>query len=529
MPPEVTRLVKERVSLFIRDVWWSATARLLPTLGASATGRRPISGLGRRWHAEPTSASLRSIGADLAQALVENLVEAGLDPFVVDAGPSHVEVGLNLEQRDQAVDALRQLPRAEGWTVRCGRGRRSCYCAASRGRSRPLRRATTWHVFRPFRRGEILAGPGQAVIVQFWDLGSSSQRELVGQRGLDRFEPTSPKTEVLALGRTLPGRHAFPLETAAERVTEPIDAVYTWVTMEDDHWRAQFAHWSRRMGRDAEEVNLASARYRDNDELRYSLRSLHDHADWVRRIWVVTAGQTPNWLVEDDRLAIIDHRDILDDAYLPTFNSHVIESALHHISGLTEHFVYLNDDMFLGRPLSPEHFFAPGGLPYLFASRGRVLAQADGSALAVDTAARNGQALLEQAVGRRATFKPLHAPYALRRSTMEELEQRFPEAFASTRRARFRSPSDLSTAANLGLYFGLATGRAVSGSIGNEYVSLGSARLTWHLDRLERSRRFDTFCINETEVTGEALTERAAVASFLERYFPIASPWEQSP
>lgn len=38
-----------------------------------------------------------------------------------------------------------------------------------------------------------------------------------------------------------------------------------------------------------------SNRYRDNQELRYSLRSIYRYAPWVRRIYIVTNGQVPNW------------------------------------------------------------------------------------------------------------------------------------------------------------------------------------------------------------------------------------------
>ncbi len=61
------------------------------------------------------------------------------------------------------------------------------------------------------------------------------------------------------------------------------------------------------------------------------------------------------------RINLVDHRDILPAEALPTFNSHAIETSLHRIEGLAEHFVYFNDDVFLGRPARPETFFSPSG------------------------------------------------------------------------------------------------------------------------------------------------------------------------
>lgn len=47
---------------------------------------------------------------------------------------------------------------------------------------------------------------------------------------------------------------------------------------------------------------------------------------------------------------------------LPIFNASAIEMNIHRIEGLAEHFLYMNDDMFIGRPLKPEAFFK-NGLP----------------------------------------------------------------------------------------------------------------------------------------------------------------------
>ena len=47
-------------------------------------------------------------------------------------------------------------------------------------------------------------------------------------------------------------------------------------------------------------------------------------------------------------------------AYLPTFNINSIELNLHRIKGLSEHFVFFNDDMFLIDSVRPEDFFKNG-------------------------------------------------------------------------------------------------------------------------------------------------------------------------
>jgi len=81
--------------------------------------------------------------------------------------------------------------------------------------------------------------------------------------------------------------------------------------------------------------NLAENRFQDNDELKYSLRSLEKYANWIRNIYLVTNGQIPNWLnMSHPRIRLVTHEDIFPNkSHLPTFSSPAIESNLHRIKG----------------------------------------------------------------------------------------------------------------------------------------------------------------------------------------------------
>ncbi|OQV20564.1 N-acetylglucosamine-1-phosphotransferase subunits alpha/beta [Hypsibius exemplaris] len=102
------------------------------------------------------------------------------------------------------------------------------------------------------------------------------------------------------------------------------------------------------------------SRFKDNEELRYSIRSLEKHAGWVRRIYIVTNGQVPHWLdLDNSRVQIVTHEEIfLNKSHLPTFSSSAIESHLHRIPGLSEKFLYFNDDVLLTQDVLPEDFFS---------------------------------------------------------------------------------------------------------------------------------------------------------------------------
>ncbi|WP_296603391.1 stealth family protein, partial [Nocardioides sp.] len=185
----------------------------------------------------------------------------------------------------------------------------------------------------------------------------------------------------------------------ADQCRFPVDVVYTWVDGEDPDWNARRAARLTETGVDLDRTSSGQARFRNHDELRYSLRSVHLFAPWVRRIHLVTAGQAPAWLdTRHPGVRLVDHAEILPAEALPTFNSQAIETGLHRVPDLAEHFVYLNDDVLLGRPRRPEDFFSPGGLVAAFVGPRTIGAPSpdDPSFL---QAAHNNQRLLLEAFG----------------------------------------------------------------------------------------------------------------------------------
>tara|TARA_R110002050_G_scaffold150757_1_gene277697 strand:- start:234 stop:554 length:321 start_codon:yes stop_codon:yes gene_type:complete len=82
-------------------------------------------------------------------------------------------------------------------------------------------------------------------------------------------------------------------------------------------------------------------------QLRYSLRSIMKFAGWVRHIYIVTNGQVPSWLdVSHPRITVVAHEEIFTDpSDLPTFSSPAIEVHLHRIPGLSNRWIYFNDDV----------------------------------------------------------------------------------------------------------------------------------------------------------------------------------------
>ncbi|CAL1291483.1 unnamed protein product [Larinioides sclopetarius] len=109
----------------------------------------------------------------------------------------------------------------------------------------------------------------------------------------------------------------------------------------------------------ADHEDISASRFRDNEELRYSLRSLERHAPWVRHIYIITNGQIPYWLnLDNPFVSIVTHEEIFPNkSHLPTFSSPAIECHLHRIPNLSKKFIYLNDDVMFGKDVWPEDFF----------------------------------------------------------------------------------------------------------------------------------------------------------------------------
>ncbi|MEU1825357.1 stealth family protein [Streptomyces abikoensis] len=316
-------------------------------------------------------------------------------------------------------------------------------------------------------------------------------------------------------------------------ITFPIDVVYTWVDGSDPAWAARRAKAQGADGHVEElhEEAANDARYISRDELKYSLRSLHQYAPWVRNIFLVTDDQTPSWLdTSHPGIRVVSHKEIFSDPdVLPTFNSHAIESQLHHIEGLSEHFLYFNDDVFLGNPLTPQTFFLSNGLTKFFPSPALVpLGEHRPEDPPVAAAAKNNRALVEEGFSTTFTQKMRHVPHALSRAVLTELEERYAEAHAATAAARFRSPEDLSLASSLHHYYAYHQARAIPSDLRYVYVDLAHQNTSRRLNRLLAHRDLDVFCINDTVSTAEDLARTdALIAPFLEGYFPVPSPYEK--
>jgi len=407
------------------------------------------------------------------------------------------------------------------------------------------------------RTGTVRLGPGGQVLhgveggcdLEFWRRGSAVSSTLaenapyltVPARQLGDGFPTalvSPRrnrvSEVVPPEAQKPATthvHGHRLRTfepfAAAGVDEvrfPVDVVYTWVDGDDPAMTAKRQAYSAEGRTGIAGRETGPSRYTSHDELRFSLRALDMYAPFVRHVHLVTDGQTPEWLDPDsDWVTVVDHREILPADALPVFNSHAIESRLHHIPGLSERYLYFNDDVFVNRPVSAETFFHGNGLAKLPFSPWKLgLGDPRPQEPAPNSAGKNAREIVRRSFGRHITAKFQHVPHPQLLSVLREIEAAGHEEFRRTAYSRFRSTGDVASVATLHHHWALLSGRAVPAAYTLRYVDLGRPDLRTRLSRLERGEDVDFFCVNDVDTGAETRAAAgAAVRTFLERRFPF--------
>lgn len=302
----------------------------------------------------------------------------------------------------------------------------------------------------------------------------------------------------------------------------PIDVVYLWVDGNDSSWRAKrqaaLAQLPRDTGASLTRYSNVEGRFRDNHELRYSLRALERFFPQHGHVYIVTDAQAPDWLRPSERLTLVDHRELMPEASLPTFDSGHIESWIHHIPGLSERYFYFNDDVFLGAPLNPADWFTPEGFYLTWSDEPQVSDEAMRTdATSLENACRlsiewlRAKARAPLAEGAlppnrqqdplyRSTFRTFaHSPRPMRRSLLRELEATAPELFAGVRSTVFRSWDKPTIVSDFVLRWALAHGLAQMRSYRHRHVSTGDANQQTQLQALAAEfGALDFFCINDT-------------------------------
>ena len=311
-----------------------------------------------------------------------------------------------------------------------------------------------------------------------------------------------------------------------------IDLVYTWVDGSDSKWLKKKELYSNHTDTNIlHDSSFSSSRFRSWDELKYSLRSVEKYLLGYRKIFIVVDGQQPSWLKESNRLILVDHKELFpNNNVLPVFNSHAIETVLHRIKGLSEHYLYFNDDILLGRSVDISLFFPKKGMLSIFPSTSTYIPfeKIDKNLLPVDTAAINTRNLLIQKEIGFARYKFKHTPLPQLKSLLFELENIFKKEVVLTRQNRFRTPFDISMTSSLLYNFSYLKDIAKEQELNYFYINLGKSNYIFILKKITTQfahKRPDVFCVNDVDSTN--LKDKKSFISILEHFLPIPSQYEK--
>lgn len=330
-----------------------------------------------------------------------------------------------------------------------------------------------------------------------------------------------------------------------------IDIVYTWVNSSDKAFQEKRARFAKEeTGKDLA-YRIGESRFKDNNELKYSLRSIERYLPFIRKVFIVHTGAAPNWLKSGcEDLIFVAQEDIIPPQYAPSFQSDVIESFLYKIPDLSEYYIYSNDDVFFCSPHKENDLFDSDGRARVGITP-RLAGEGKKASSTFRITERNAAQSLKRHLKNIPTpitvsykWLPIpircllkeclpfntiaHVAQPFRKSIWQEFHKVFSEEINTICKHRFRA-NDGFTINFMAHYYALSIGKAVFDlQTHNDYLGRSDT-----LERKEEFRRLifenaeqiKRFCLNDEVVNGEDGWENY-VSQMLESLFPKPSRWE---
>ena len=303
-----------------------------------------------------------------------------------------------------------------------------------------------------------------------------------------------------------------------------IDFVIPWVDGGDPEWLKEKNEYS---GRKTEEDDDRSIRFRDWETLKYWFRGVEKNAPWVNRIHFITWGHLPKWLNTDHpKIHIVNHKDYIPEKYLPTFSSHVIELNMHRIPGLSDNFVYFNDDIFILDTVKEEDFS-----PILLQTTSYINKHFNKK----ENIKKNFSKWFSLKYGKllvrticllpwtfHTGFYNHHLAVAYNKETLERVWAEEPEILDQTCSHRFRNNSDVNQ--YIFRYWRLAEGKFVPGKPLGKYMNIGDDDTA--VFEAVKNRACKLLCINDKESGSDFEEVKSGLIRSFEEAFPEKSGFE---
>lgn len=292
-----------------------------------------------------------------------------------------------------------------------------------------------------------------------------------------------------------------------------IDYVVPMVFPDDLKWRHDYVAANGNLRDDKSAIG--NVRYRTWDTEHLLVKCIRKFMPWVRDIIILLArpSQVQEWMrtpqppLGGAKVRLVFHRDFMPEDKLPTFNSRAIEMYLHRIPGLSDHFLYGNDDMFPLGPLAEEDFFQ-NGLPCF-----RTSTKAYNPDSSFHKACMNGMNFVGSEFGKQFSTGWLHMGHCtvpILRKTCEMFWQRWPKKMESSV-TRFRMVQNYNQ--YIYSWWQILSGNYVQHAPSRDYVSTNNT-----IDEIREAIRSaqGIVCINDNEAVDDIRTFADAVRGEIE-------------
>jgi hypothetical protein len=297
-----------------------------------------------------------------------------------------------------------------------------------------------------------------------------------------------------------------------------IDVVYLWVDDQDPTWQKKRAG-HRPAGESA--VSSAKSRFRQFEELICSIQLLAANAPFVKRVFVVVDEQQPR-LEKITRelpfeVVVVNHAEFIPAKYLPTFNSRAIAAHLHLIPGLSERFLFCNDDVFIARPSTIDDWFDGQKLRLRFTETAFEALETLEPNEVLYRARWKTKALADSKGWHVSDRMPQHAAYPLSKKILTEIWRLFPKELEQTSAARFRS-SEAVLPELLACYFAIGNNLAAASETSSyKYVPMNEASgIAPLIDLALKPNHFLSICLNDVSVVSgkNSISDKALEARY---------------
>lgn len=238
----------------------------------------------------------------------------------------------------------------------------------------------------------------------------------------------------------------------------PVDAVITWVDGADPKHAQKLSECLRQQGIERPST-VSKSRLNDSGELAFCVTSILRFAPWIRTIFIVSDEQKPSLIATladtayQERVKVVDHKEIFRGhlSVLPVFNIRSLTTALWRIEGLSDRFIFFNDDFFLLRPVQEDDFFREGKMVVRgrytwfkhLSPLGRILTKLKAMLFKHKSGRAShllGQEMAAKLAGMRHRYLRLdHNPHPFLKHTVADFYTAHPDFFKENIHYRFRS------------------------------------------------------------------------------------------